>query len=135
MQPVGVDEFQHDGRGPELIRVHWDQSGSVLRAVDYRNPSDGQSRHVVFLRPQVVAIVPEEVINYDDDALGASLAAFAPAAAFDVGRSSWLESFAPRHLARCRHFQLMFYDQLFNVICEGLVFHTGDFQQSSRPAS
>jgi hypothetical protein len=51
--------------------------------------------------------------------VGSDLTRHRPAAMFDLGRSEWLRSCAPQHLERCRHYQL-FYDELFDVIAEGL---------------
>lgn len=121
MIPIHVEAFWDDGRGPELLRLHWDSSGTVLRGADYHNPDWGSTtpvRRVRFIRAQVAMITPEEVIDYA--ALGPLLAAHRPAAMFDLGRSPWLESFAPRHLAECHHFRLVFYDQLVDVIAEGV---------------
>ncbi len=130
MEPVGVGAFSHDGRGPELLRAHWDRSGTILRAIDYRNPTDApdRDRHVVVVRCQVVMITPEEVIDYTRNAFDSE-----SAAAFDLGRSAWWESFAPRHLERCRHYQLYFYDHLFDLICEGLEFRDGLFTAAAPP--
>src|SRR5712671_386417 len=117
--PLFPAEFYHDGRGPELLRVHWAHNGAVLAAIDYVNP-DAQSgvRHVRFAGVQVVMVTPEEVIHYGT--LGDHLSAHRPAAMLDLGRSPWLARFSPRHLAACRHIQLLFYDELFDVICEGV---------------
>ena len=32
--------FYHDGRGPELQRVHWGNRGVELRGFEYYNPDD-----------------------------------------------------------------------------------------------
>ena len=59
---------------------------------------------------------PEEVIGDPGDG-----------GAVDLGRSEWLSTFAPQHLASCRHFQLLFYDELLDIICESLEFADGVF--------
>lgn len=67
MIPIHVEAFWDDGRGPELLRLHWDSSGTVLRGADYHNPDWGSTtpvRRVRFIRAQVAMITPEEVINY-----------------------------------------------------------------------
>ena len=129
-QPVGVDRFHHDGRGPELRRVCWGGRGTVLEAIEYFNPeveyTDAKLLHVRFSKVQIVSITPEEVVH--DETLGKLMALHRPAAAFDLGRDSWLSSFAQTHLVDCRHFQLMFYDELFDVICESLAFESGPFR-------
>jgi hypothetical protein len=122
VKPIWVEKFFHDGRGPELQGVHWLHNGVVLRALDYFNPGDvhepGSLRQVIIHRPQVVMITPEEVINYGSAT--EALAKHTPAAMFDLGASDWLKSFSQRHLEACRHYQLFFYDELFDVIAEGL---------------
>ena len=126
---INVNDFYSDGRGPVLRRVCWRPDGTVLRAIEYFNADDvfgdESLRHVRFVGMQVVQITPEEVIDYS--ALGSRLANCRPAAMFDLGRSPWLKSFSQRHLAKCRHFQLMFYDELFDVICESVTCNTGPF--------
>jgi hypothetical protein len=121
-QPVHVTAFYADGRGPELVKVHWGAGGRQLLAIDYHNPDDRYDsdnlRYVSFVRPQVVMITPEEVIRYGG--LVDLLVQHRPAAMFDLGADEWLESFSPRHLGSCRHYQLLFYDELFDVICEGV---------------
>ncbi|HYA44574.1 MAG TPA: hypothetical protein VED59_03140 [Acidimicrobiales bacterium] len=130
-EPIGVEHFHHDGRGPELWHVHWGLRGKVLRAIDYFNPEveydASHLRHVAFIKPQVVMITPEEVIG---GSLGDALSRHRPAAAFDRGQDAWLGSFSPRHLAACRHYSLVFYDELIDVICEGLEFRSGGFTPS-----
>lgn len=132
-----ADRFYHEGRGPELQRVHWDFGGIVLRAIDYYNPDAVHEpehlSHVSFVGPQVVMITPEEVINYTTT--GAALVEYRPAALFDLGRSAWLTSFAPLHLARCRHWQLFFYDQLFDVICERVDCRDGAYRPDDHSRS
>jgi hypothetical protein len=127
--PIHADRFLHDGRGPELQRAHWSKDGTSLLAVDYFNPDDpydaAHLKHVRFLRPQVVMVTPEEVIGAD--ALGDLLVDHSPAAMFDRGQSVWLHSFAQQHLSKCRHFQLLFYDELFDVIAEGVEVVSGGF--------
>jgi hypothetical protein len=126
--PIHVDAFLHDGRGPEIQRVHWSELGSTLLAIDYYNPADpydaAHLRHVRFLKPQVVMVTPEEVIG---DGLGDLPAQHRGAAMFDRGQSTWLRSFQQRHLGKCRHYQLLFYDELFDVIAEGIEVMPGGF--------
>lgn len=124
MIPIHVEAFWHDGRGPELVKLHWDATtGTGLLAADYYNPDDAHDvpslRRLRFVRAQVVMHTPEEVINYA--VLGPLFATQGPAAMFDLGRSPWLESFNPQHLASCHHYRLMFYDELVDVIAEGVV--------------
>ena len=130
-QPILIREFYHDGRGPELLRLHWRSGGVVLAAADYYNPDAPHTpsgvRHLRFVRPQAVQITPEEVVDYRRLGLGEALERLRPAAVLDQGRSPWLATFAPRHLARCRHYQVMFYDELLDIICEGIESYAGAY--------
>lgn len=123
MTPIHVAEFFHDGRGPELQRIHWDPTGACLRGLDYFNPDDvhepASLRRVVITKPQVVMITPEEVIDYTKVG-GDALVRHRPAAMFDLGHSDWFRSFSPRHLGSGRHFRLFFYDELIDLIAEGV---------------
>ncbi len=127
--PIDVEAFHHDGRGPELRSIHWRPGSAQLLAIDYSNPDDDHStdelKHVYFVAPQVVRITLEEVIGKHQlpvDLLSAGRAAF-----FDMGRTEWLESYDQRHLTNCRHFKLLFYEELVDVICEGVECRTGGF--------
>ena len=129
-QPMHVDAFFHDGRGPEFRELHWDRTGTVLRAVDYFNPpgmrEPGGLHHVRFVGLQVAMITPEEVIGAET--LGDLLGRHRPAAMFDRGKSEWFKAFSQKHLGRCHHYQLLFYDQLLEVIAEGVEVYRGGFQ-------
>jgi len=124
--------FVHDGRGPELRRVHWGEMGTVPLAIDYFNPGDtydeAHLKHVRFLAPQVVMITPEEVIG--PEAIGDLVLRHPGAAMFDRGRSPWLASCSQKHLGKCRHFQLLFYDELIDVIAEGVEVRQGGFREA-----
>jgi hypothetical protein len=125
-KPIHVSEFWHDGRGPELRRVLWNSSGTSIHAIEYVNPDwteDADERHVVFKGPQVVQITPEEVIAADQ--IGSRYRDHRPAAMFDLGRDAWVRSFTQTHLSSCRHIQMLFYDELIDVICEDVECATG----------
>jgi hypothetical protein len=122
IQPIHAEECWHEGRSPELKRVHYDDRGTVLKAIDYVNP-DGNKRHLIFIKPQTFMFTPEEVENY-----GASVVSWTDtgrAALVCVGRSPWLASFAPYHLKECLHFRIMFYDVFLDVICREVAVQTG----------
>ena len=128
-KPINVELFHHDGRGPELQGVHWGSRGTKIDAIDYFNPDDAHTsenlKHVRFLASQVVEVTPEEVIGTDQ--LPTKLLGSNRAAMFDMGQSAWLLSFSQRHLEQCRHFKLLFYDELFDVICERVECRIGGF--------
>ncbi|MFZ2359072.1 MAG: hypothetical protein WA040_06980 [Anaerolineae bacterium] len=122
--------FDKDTRGPDLIRVYYTGEGSRIKAIDYCNPDDTcdahSIRHLRFLKSQVHMFVPEEVYNYGEDQIpwrdGRS-------AAVCLGKSAWLESFLSQHLRYCQHYRLVFYDQILDIICEGIEAHSGAFRQ------
>jgi hypothetical protein len=126
-RPIHIEEFWHEGRGPELHRVLWNASGSSVRAIEYVNPNwsdaDSDLRHVLFVAPQVVQITPDEVIGAEQ--MGTRYIDYRPAAMFDLGRTAWLESFAQTHLVNCRHIQMLFYDELIDIICESVACGVG----------
>ncbi len=124
--PIFTDQFYSDGRGPELQRVHWALDGQVLRAIDFTNPDETQMRHVFFQSVQVFMFTPEEVISYLS--LDPVWSTFRRAGIVCLGKSPWLQSFAPHHLSNCDHYQLMFYDEMVDVICEQLVVREGRYQ-------
>ena len=128
-QPIGVDRFYSNGRGPELQRIVWGERGLGLRAIEYFNNDDvyddAHLKHVRIIRPQVIMTTPEEVIDFCGRATAFGI--YRPAAAIDYGHSDWFQSFNRYHLSKCRHFQLLFCDELFDVICESLEFREGGF--------
>jgi hypothetical protein len=111
--------------------VIWSHKGIRLQALEYYNPEDtyddAHIRHVRIIKSQVIMCTPEEVINY---------ATFKPgphggAAAFDCGKSEWLKSFSQLHLTKSSHYQLMFYDKLYDIIADGLDFRKGRYEDDT----
>jgi len=132
IKPILRDFFYHNGRGPELQKVHYRGRGSVLKAVDYFSPDDEyvaeNLKHLLFLRPQVFMFTPEEVYDYGR---GVKFSEHNNAAIVSLGRSEWLRSFSPRHLDNCQHYQVMFYDEFLDVLCEGIEAKSGGFVASN----
>ena len=114
-EQIGADRFRSNTRGPELERAVWTNRGTALAAIEYID-LDGTLRHVRFHGSQVAMFTPEEVIGAPERG-----------GAFDLGRSEWLQTFNPYHLSRCRHFRLLFYDELLDIICESVEFADGAF--------
>ena len=54
------------------------------------------------------------------------------AAIVNFGKSEWLLSFSQQHLARCKHYRLMFYDGYLDVICENITAENGPYHSSAR---
>jgi hypothetical protein len=93
------------GRGPELRRVHL-LGASKLVALDYLNPDHSSD------------------VRRDEIRWGPSIG---EAAVVNLGKSAWLGTFSGRHLARCDHYRLMFYDEVLDLICEEISAHEGPY--------
>lgn len=129
MRVIARSRFYHDGRGPELLQVHLSPHSANLVAIDYSPPDfDGNAvgvGHLRFLKAQVHMFTPEEVENYELSE--PNWASTENGALVSLGRTAWLGSFAQRHLGHCENFRAMFYDQLLDVICEGVSAEEGPF--------
>ncbi len=130
MRAIYPQEFFHDGRGPTLVAVHLARNSAHLEAIDFRLP-DSQDipsslQHLRFLRAQAYMVTPEEVENYSNTSV--NWGATGGGALVSLGRSQWLTSFSPRHLDKCEHFRVMFYDEFFDVICEDIRIGQGAYK-------
>ncbi len=110
------NEFHHDGRGPELQRVIWDSKGIILKGFEYYNPEDNYKeeniKHLELLGVEAYSMSGEEV-------QGNILATIdSKASIFKIENSTWLKQFKPTHLEKCSHYQIMFYDEIYDVICK-----------------
>jgi len=128
-KPVLRDWIWSEGRGPELRRAHFRGSGLHLIALDYLNPdwsSEDDLRHLIIHKGQVHQSTPEEVYNRSRDEVqwGPSIN---QAAVVDLGKSDWLLAFAQRHLSKCRHYRIMFYDEYLDIICEDVTAAAGPY--------
>jgi hypothetical protein len=130
VKPFLPEKFYCEGRGPESLSVSWANSGRVLRAVDFQNPDASEVQHLYFTGVQVFMFTPEEVINYET--LDPAWSTFRPAGILCLGKSAWLKFFAQQHLQKCAHYQIMFYDELLDIICENLEVRGGSYLSSKR---
>ncbi len=125
-EPIHSDAFYHDGRGPELQRVIWKYRKQILVGFEYYNPDDPYDaehlRHLVLEKVEAYAMAGEEV-HGDILATGKTKAAI-----FRICDSSWKKSFNQMHLSDCEHFQIMFYDEIFDVICKSITAGKGSLQ-------
>jgi hypothetical protein len=136
--------FGFDGRGPEISRFIHDRDALESGTFPERRPLPGKVigveyfwfEHsdfawVIFEGLKVLQIVPEEVCSYwflekiarPEKGVGI----------YEAEDSPWLRSFAQRHLAGHRHFVLMFYDDIVEVVATGLIFGSGAFRISDHP--
>lgn len=129
MQAILIKKFYHDGRGPELQKAYHNDKGTELLAVDFFNPDDKYSeenlKHVLFIKPQAFMVTPEEEYNYVTTPCDYSKTN--KGAIIDLGKSSWYQNFSNRHSAKSSHFQLMFYDEYIDIICENIEIKPGSF--------
>lgn len=138
VQPITTPHFGYDGRGPSLTRWIQDRE-CVLPGTDKgRAPLPGGitgAEHtegwVFFQGLQVVQTVPEEVHSYWFFELLPD--GTKHTGAYEVTDSTWKASFSQRHLADQRHFILVFYDDLVEVLCRELVFGAGEFRIAEHP--
>lgn len=124
--PVLQNEFYHDGRGPELQKVLWKHRGAILSGFEYYNPDDKYTpenlKHVRLKKVEAYSMSCDEV-HGNIVANGETQAAI-----HEIQDSDWLKSFSPFHLAKCKHFQIMFYDEIYDVICESIIFGHGELK-------
>jgi hypothetical protein len=151
--PVTTDHFAWDGRGPVLSRwlyhsdelfpgTFWDHAADGICGAEFGippdvPPTDGTSivivpreanstAWVIFHGLQVSQFVPDEVHTGWQFGF---LAEDAPrTGVWEVLESEWLKSFSPRHLQHHRHFVLVFYDDVVEVIARELIFGRGEFR-------
>ena len=137
MRVIARSKFYHDGRGPELLQVHFAPRSAHLIAIDYSPPDwDGKNigiRHLRFLKAQVHMFTPEEVENYH--ASEVNWGATEQGALVSLGRTKWLGSFTQIHLGRCEHFRAMFYDYLLDVICEEVSAQDGAYASEAKASN
>ena len=116
-KPVLEKHFYHDGRGPELQNVVWKEAGVIPVGFEYFNPNDGSEediKHVVLSGVQAYSMAAEDV-HGNILASGDSNAAI-----LEIVDSEWLKKLLPSHLGKCKHYQIMFYDEIYDIICESI---------------
>ncbi len=115
--------FYHDGRGPELQCVRWGNNGVTLRGFEYYNPDDEYTdinlKNIKISGIQVYSMTTEEV-HSKILTTGESRPAI-----FEVLNSGWLKTYHDKHLGNCKHYQIVFYDEIYDVICEAITAGTG----------
>ena len=123
LKPKLETEFQHDGRGPELQKVVWNKTGTILLGFEYFNPDDAYTdenlKNIKLIGLQAYSFAWEEV-HGDIKFLKGSKASI-----LEITNSKWLSSFNPRHLKKCKHFQITFYDEIYDVVCEDISAFSG----------
>lgn len=125
--PVLIEDFYHDGRGPELLRVCWKYDGKILAGFEYYNPDDVYDerhlKHLILEKVEAFAMASEEV-HGNILATGETKAAI-----FKVVESEWKRSFQQHHLIDYEHYQIIFYDEIYDVICKSILAGKGPFPE------
>lgn len=123
IEPFLESDFYHDGRGPELQKVRWKSNGVILVGFEYFNPDDeyipDNLKHLILDSVEAYSMSSDEV-HGNILATGDSKAAI-----FEVKDSEWLASFNQAHLSECKHYQIMFYDEIYDVICKQITVGMG----------
>jgi len=118
-RPIFEQAFYHDGRGPELQRAVWNHSGIILAGFEYFNPDDvyqpANLKHLQLVRVEAYSMTGEEV-HGNTCAIPDSKAAI-----WLIENSLWLPQFQQRHLSGCNHYQIMFYDEIYDVVCKEII--------------
>ena len=126
-RPILEYVFYHDGRGPELLCVRWGNNGVTLRGFEYYNPDDeyidNNLKNIKISGIQVYSMTTEEV-HSNILASGESRAAI-----LEVVDSAWLKTYRDTHLGNCKHYQIMFYDEIYDVVCEAITPGTGELTE------
>ncbi len=134
MKSILESDFYHDGRGPELIRVHYGGKGSMIEAVDFYNPDDAYEqknlKHLVFSGSQAFCFTPEE--EYSGGFPNIDWQKFGKAAVINLGKTDWYRTFTNLHSKNCDHYRLMFYDEILDVICERIIFVQGGYSMKEK---
>jgi len=126
IKPISEEYFYHDGRGPELQSVRWMRNGVVLLGFEYFNPDDAyvpeKLKHLMLENVEAFSMSSDEVhgnivANGDTNA-----------AIHEILNSDWLASFNQSHLSKCKHYQIMFYDEIYDIACESLIFGNGKIE-------
>ncbi len=125
IEPILENEFHHDGRGPELQKVIWARNGVVLRGFEYYNPKDTYDEEHI----KNISLEKVEVFSMASDEVHGNIVANGKtqAAIHKIVNSEWKNLFSPNHIEDCEHFQIMFYDEIYDVLCKAVIARKGKY--------
>lgn len=110
--------FHHDGRGPELQRVVWAYDGKILQGFEYYNPEDAyEEENIKYLELDGVEAYSMAVVEARSHTLAT---AESRAAIFKIESSPWMKQYDPDCIEGCSHYQVIFYDEVYDVICKAI---------------
>jgi hypothetical protein len=108
--------FHKNRRGPELQRVVWAYDGKILQGFEYYNPEDSYSeeciKHLELIGVEAYSMAVEEVhgnilVNGESKA-----------SINKIENSPWLKQYNPACIEGCCHYQIRFFDEVYDVICK-----------------
>lgn len=107
--------FHNNGHGPELQRAVWAYDGKILQGFEYYNPEDPYTeesiKHLELIGVEAYSMAVEEV-HGNIQVNGESRASIVK-----IENSSWLKQYNPACIDGCCHYQIIFYDEVYDVIC------------------
>lgn len=121
-----ADPFVGEGRGPELHKVVWSEDGRTLVGFEYVNDVDSAIRHIKLQGVQAFAMASEEV-HSRTLAFQVQNMAFG---LYEIVDSAWKTEFRQWHLDDTTHYMIMFYDEVFDVLCKNIAPGEGRLEQS-----
>lgn len=126
VKPILEDVFYHDGRGPSLQKVIWENNGIFLSGFEYFNPDHKPQDEVKSMKLHGV-----EAYSMSSDEVHGNIliSGKSKASIFEVLNSSWLASFQPLHISEYKHYQIVFYDEIFDVICKKITVSDSKLEQ------
>ncbi len=127
IEPILEKEFHHDGRGPELQKVILGRNGIVLKGFEYFNPDDSyDEKHI-----KNISLEKVEAFSMASDEVHGSIVANGEtqAAIHKIVDSEWKKQFSPIHTDDCEHYQIMFYDEIYDVLCKAVIVGKGRYSE------
>lgn len=125
IEPILEKEFHHDGRGPELQKVIWGRNGVVLKGFEYYNPEDTYDEEHI----KNISLEKVEAYSMTSDEVHGSIVANGEtqAAIHKIVNSGWKKLFSPIIIEDCEHYQIMFYDEIYDVLCRAVIANKGRY--------
>jgi len=127
IEPILENEFYHDGRGPCLKKVVWKRKNKTVAGFLYFNPdaensNDDSIKHIKCINARAHKFTE---IDMHENIVATSKS---KAAIFELIDSTWAKIFNIRNGSNYKHYQIMFYDEVYDVICEQIIAGKGRFR-------
>lgn len=94
-------------------------NGVVLDGFEYYNPNDKHTETEL----KNIKLINVEAHQMASEEVHGNIISMAEkkAAIFEVINSEWIKTFQQHHLSKCRHYQIIFYDEIYDVVCESII--------------